>query len=390
MTILADIPISKSLSSKRDPFWDHYFETYFPEEDGSHSLAPSDRDITQLIHANKLVIEPQPEDNQIQPASLELRIGTEVWVTDVSLPRLDAGLLKKHTKEHRRDLSVGEEILCEVGKTYILRSYERISLPSHLEGITDTKSTVGRLGTLCYAASEKYAHLNSGFQFEDPKHLLFVVEPYAFPIILKVGKTRTFQIRFRETGTSYLNPHQVKGYYGNEVGLFSDRKLIPYPDVREEDGVKLSMQTERVFAQRKQEVEPIDLTKLDHYNAEDYFEEIGDSEEIVMDSNRLYLFGTKEEVALRSLSGWLTREGPYLGHGFSTHFAGFVDPGFNGQITLECWSYKNRVIPNGQYSGRILLEELTTDVKRSYGDKELGSSYQGQTAPRLPKVFKTK
>ena len=63
--------------------------------------------------------------------------------------------------------------------------------------------------------------------------------------------------------------------------------------------------------------------------------------------------------------------------------AGFVDPGFRGDLTLEISNvarlpialYRNMPI------GQIAFMELTTPVRRPYGHPELGSHYQDQAGP---------
>lgn len=358
---------------------------YYKEEH-SHSLFPSSTDIRRLTKIDALKIHPHLKGDQIQPASIELRVGNEIWVSDATFPQITPQILKKHAE--KIELGMKEEFECEVGKTYVIRSLEKIELPSYLEAISDTKSTVGRLGGNCQAASDKYSHLESGFPNTGrPENIYFTLEPNAFNLILKAGKTKLFQIRLRKVDTNYMTAFETESYYSKEVGFYDNGNLIPYENVREEDGLKITLNTEKVFAQ-KQNPEPIDLTKKNHYKPSDYWEEIKGNEEIVMDPNKLYLFGSNERLSFKNVAGWLTREGPYLGHGLSTHFAGFIDPGFDGKLTFEYWSFKKRILPNGQYSGRILLEELASKPEKLYGSKELGSSYQHQSAPRLPKVFK--
>ncbi len=103
-----------------------------------------------------------------------------------------------------------------------------------------------------------------------------------------------------------------------------------------------------------------------------------------MEKDRLYLFGTNERVKLGNLCGRLSREATGLGVGLLSHFAGFFDPGFDGEVTLEFWSFRPWRIMNGQYCGRVELEGLCGEVEHPYK-----GTYQGQKAPRLPKIFKT-
>lgn len=66
--------------------------------------------------------------------------------------------------------------------------------------------------------------------------------------------------------------------------------------------------------------------------------------------------------------------------GVMVHCAGFVDPGFYGQITLEMFNLSDRpvLLEPGMPICQIAFYELDLPVERQYGDDELGSHYQGQ------------
>lgn len=69
-----------------------------------------------------------------------------------------------------------------------------------------------------------------------------------------------------------------------------------------------------------------------------------------------------------------------LGMGIHTT-AGFIDPGFEGTITLELWSVAPlpiRLRP-GMRVGQLCLFRLDAPAQRPYGSAGLRSRYQGQT-----------
>jgi dCTP deaminase len=63
--------------------------------------------------------------------------------------------------------------------------------------------------------------------------------------------------------------------------------------------------------------------------------------------------------------------------------AGFIDPGFSGDLTLELSNVSR--LPIAIYPGmkiaQISFMRMTTPALRSYGTKELGSKYKGQRGP---------
>jgi dCTP deaminase len=63
--------------------------------------------------------------------------------------------------------------------------------------------------------------------------------------------------------------------------------------------------------------------------------------------------------------------------------AGYVDPGWKGNLTLELSNVANLPIALyfGMKIGQISYFRMTSPVDRPYGSKELGSKYQGQSEP---------
>lgn len=63
--------------------------------------------------------------------------------------------------------------------------------------------------------------------------------------------------------------------------------------------------------------------------------------------------------------------------------AGFIDPGFKGQVTLELSNVANLPIAiyPGMAIGQVSFYELTTAADNPYGSEALGSKYMNQTGP---------
>lgn len=70
--------------------------------------------------------------------------------------------------------------------------------------------------------------------------------------------------------------------------------------------------------------------------------------------------------------------------------AGFVDPGFDGYLTLELSNVAN--LPIAIYPemkiGQISFYQMTTPADRPYGSTELGSKYQGQRGPTPSRIHR--
>lgn len=357
---------------------------YDYEREHKHGLISTDRTTKNLFKSKGFVIEPEPEEDQIQPSSIELKVGKELYVLNAGFTSFNILSLMRHCIDR---VKIPEEgYVCHPGLVYIVKSHEKVRLPDHYEGETDAKSTTGRVGCMCHAFSDRFGMLESTVQKGgEPDHFYFVVEPFAFPILLLPGKTRLFQMRLREKNSSHLNINELRAYYGTKlIGLYKEKQIINLEKVIEQDSLRLTLSTDKVYAHKRGASKPLDLTKRGFYEPSEYFEEMKGNDEFFMEKDRLYLLGTNERVKLGNLCGRLSREATGLGVGLLSHFAGFFDPGFDGEITLEFWSFRPWRIMNGQYCGKVELEELCGEP-----DKKYCGSYQGQKAPLMPKIFKT-
>ena len=68
--------------------------------------------------------------------------------------------------------------------------------------------------------------------------------------------------------------------------------------------------------------------------------------------------------------------------------AGFVDPGFEGHLTLELSNVANLPIAiyPGMKIGQLSFYELTTAAENPYGSSEAGSKYHGQRGPTASRI----
>lgn len=94
---------------------------------------------------------------------------------------------------------------------------------------------------------------------------------------------------------------------------------------------------------------------------------------------------TKEKVTLSATLAARIEGKSSLGrHGLMVHStAGFVDPGFTGQLTLELSNLSPNTImlTPGMFIAQLCVFELKTPARKPYGSDGLGSRYQGQQGP---------
>lgn len=102
-----------------------------------------------------------------------------------------------------------------------------------------------------------------------------------------------------------------------------------------------------------------------------------------LEPHKFVLGATEEVVGLNdSILGKLEGKSSIARLGILIHVtAGYIDPGFKGQITLEMYNLTDEPIElrRGMAIGQISFEPTSSPCDRPYGCEELGSHYQNQT-----------
>jgi dCTP deaminase len=119
--------------------------------------------------------------------------------------------------------------------------------------------------------------------------------------------------------------------------------------------------------------------------------EVGDEEPFILHPGEFVLGSTLERVALgQDLVARLEGKSSLGRIGLLIHStAGFVDPGFDGFLTLELSNVANLPIAiyPGMKIGQISFYRLTTPADHPYGSDGAGSKYQGQRGPTPSRVY---
>lgn len=117
-------------------------------------------------------------------------------------------------------------------------------------------------------------------------------------------------------------------------------------------------------------------------------------EPFVLHPGEFALGATMERITLASdIVGRLEGKSSLGRLGLLIHStAGYIDPGWNGTLTLELSNVANLpiVLTPGMAIGQISFMRMTTPVDRPYGSPGLGSKYQGQVDPTPSKAYKNR
>ena len=354
----------------------------------------SDMDIAELITDGHIQSNLEIDNSLVQPASLDLRLGTTAFRVKASfLPGPNSTVNKqiKHNQLHCLDLTKGAVL--EVGCTYIVELAESLELPSALAAATNPKSSTGRLDiftrTLCDFAT---SFDKIPFGYHGPVYL--EITPRTFPIKVRTG-SRLTQMRF----ASY------RIVLGNEAHkqLHNRLKITSSKNTSFDAGVSVSIDLASypiVGFKAQKHTNVIDLDEISILEVLDYWEPIKRTKDqsIILDPGEFYILSSAEEILIpHSHAAEMVPFDPSVGE-MRAHYAGFFDPGFGAidindpqsqgsRAVLEVRCHEVPFIMNhGQIIAKLKYEEMRTPPTINYGS-DLNSNYQGQRL-RLSKHFK--
>jgi len=388
-----------------EPAMTEHLQTLFPElERDLQSLSfttgilPSQR-IRELIAHERITTAVPVEDDQIQPSSLDLRLGPVGY-------RMQASFLPgpKATVESRiKDLAMSKIDLTrptvfEKGCVYLVPLMEQLNLTSEWSAKANPKSTTGRLDIftrlICDGGTE-FERVPEGY-----KGTLYAeVVPRTFTIIVQAG-VKLNQLRFvrgcpppSDTTLQELDEQETLVYGAGDLPA----------EARINRGLMISLNLQgdpqhRLIGYRARQNTPaIDLLKKDHYDPEDFWDPIYEPRyrQIILNPDDFYILLSKEKVRIPpAYAAEMVAYDPSMGE-FRIHYAGFFDPGFGygasdvkgSHAVLEVRSHEVPfLIEDGQIVGRLIYERLLAHSDKIYG-MGIGSSYQGQGLA-LSKQFK--
>lgn len=356
------------------------------------------------------------EDRQIQPASLDLRLGPKAYRLKSSfLPEWDDAYseqgnwlsrLQQELVMYELDLSNGN--ILEKGHVYLVPLLEELRLPKGIYGRANPKSSTGRLDIFTRVITE----LNIGFDdikagYSGPIYLEIV--PRSFAIKVKTGMSLN-QLRLIR-GLAGLSDKKIQDLH-NESSLLYDfdpqRKNwehVANGRFRVDRGLFLSVDLkgnlengEAIIGYRAKKISNVlDLSKIGEHKVEEFWEPLKGNLDgnLFLEPEEFYILASKERI--RVPAGYAAEMVAYeaaCGE-LRTHYAGFFDPGFgygNGaikgtQVVLEVRPHDVPfLIRHGQNFFKVEYEILSQKSSKLYGPS-CGSSYH-QQGLTLSKHFK--
>jgi dCTP deaminase len=383
-------------------------------------ILPS-QEIRELIRNGKIRSPVDISDDQIQPASIDLRLGNVAHRIQASfLPGRSSPVSNRIRDLKLAELDLTKPALLERGAVFIVPVVESLALPRDIGGKANPKSTTGRLDIFTRLITD------GGWEFERVPlgysgDLYIEIVSRTFPIVLSAG-VKLNQLRFVRG-----NPPSTDGileqlarkehlvYYENGDG--PERASVERggrPTSPDDDGstravIDRGLRTTIDLAghagagvtayKAKRNAPPLDLRKVGAYNVADFWEPLSslNSDQLVLNPGDFYLLASRERFRIPpSYAAEMEQYDPSMGE-FSIHYAGFFDPGFGygteGEIkgtkaVLEVRAHEVPILlEDEQTVGRLVYHKMADVPDKLYG-QGIGSSYQ-QQGLALSKQFKT-
>ena len=359
--------------------------------------------LRSLIAAGEIRAAPEIALDQIQPASLDLRLGKVAYRIRASfLPGPNATVRDKlaELKFHEIDLTRGAVL--EAGCVYLVPLIEQLNLRATIAGFANPKSSIGRIDVFTRLIADRQASFDAVEEgYNGP--LFAEVCPRTFSIKVRYG-SRLNQIRFLRRVGQQLDADERPGRVGDRAlrAIHTDIGLVE-GDAAIREGLNLRISLQPVGAsgivgyRARRYAGVIDVDEIGVYDVGQFWEavQLGEDRRLVLDPHEFYILASKESVSVPpAYVAEMAPFDPLMGE-YRVHYAGFFDPGFGyaegkapgAKAVLEVRSLDIPfILEDGQIVGRLVYDKLTEIPDQLYGDR-IGSHYQAQGL-KLSKHFK--
>ncbi len=368
-----------------------------PATDSVHStgILPS-QELQQLVHATREIRALEPVlDDQIQPASIDLRLGAKAYRVRASfLPGSKSTVQDKLRDFAMHEMDITNGGVLERGGVYIVPLQESLALKHRMSALANPKSSTGRLDIFTRVITDfggEFDRIREGY-----KGPLFAeISPRTFSILVRKG-SRLSQLRIRR-GAPLNSNEQLKEL--QQKFQLVDR---PLSDEQIRNGVPITVDVhgeanhQIIGYKAKSHAGLVDVDKIAHYDYREFWDPVSapGKHGLILDPADFYILASRESVKVPpGFAAEMVAYDTLVGE-FRVHYAGFFDPGFGdasaggegSKAVLEVRSYELPfVVEDGQVVGRLVYERLTATPERLYG-LNLKSNYQ-QQGLRLSKHF---
>jgi len=376
----------------------------FPEmptaanEDRTTGILPSQA-IRELIAKGRIIGNRAITEEQIQPASLDLRLGDIAHRVQASFLPGPGGKVEAKVKDLRMArVDLTSAAVFEKGCVYIVPLLEELDLPRDISGKANPKSTTGRLDVFIRLITD------DGVEFErvPPGYkgrLYAEIVSRTFTVAVRAGM-RLNQLRFVR-GNPVSSDNRIRRLDEEQQLIYMDEESPAKASV--DRGLRITVNLEgsspdEVIAYKARKHAPaIELERINYYAPEEFWEARRHraNQGLILEPGDFYILASKERVRVPpEFAAEMVPFDPSVGE-FRIHYAGFFDPGFGygasdikgTRAVLEVRAHEVPfLIEHEQFVGRLTYMPLLSKPEKIYG-LQIGSSYQ-QQALTLSKQFR--
>lgn len=329
-----------------------------------------EQDIAKFVASGGVVSTRGLDAGQVQPASLDLRLGDVAYRLRASFLPGEGRKVKRCLPDvtmHKIDISKGAVL--ETGCVYLVPLQEGLKLTADLSAAANPKSSTGRLDVFTRVicdGSDQFDAVPIGYTGP----LYVEIAPRTFSILVRPGD-RLVQLRFRRGAHEVLDTQTVS----IDLEGIDDSGVIGWR-ARRHAGL-------------------VDVGGVGQHSAKGYWEPLSAPDgNLILDPDEFYILASKEAVSIpEDQAAEMAPIAPEIGE-FRAHYAGFFDPGFGvakagGEGSRAVLEVRGRDVPfmlrHGQPVAKLVFEPMCAVPDTLYG--EAGSNYQAQGL-RLSKHFK--
>jgi dCTP deaminase len=340
--------------------------------------------LAELVRGHEIIALKDIEPDQIQPASLDLRLGAVAYRVPASfLPGPDKTVMGKIKELGMYPVDISQGAVLEKGSVYIVPLLESVALGFRMTAFANPKSSTGRLDIftrLIVDGGTSFDRVESGYHGP----LFAEIAPRTFSVVVRMG-SRLNQLRVRR-GSPPTSEAALKRLHEITPLIHGGTATIRDDNI----GVTLDLsgdpESGLVGYRAKKHTDVIDVDRKGHYDPVAFWEPVHAhaGRGMVLNPDDFYILATKEGVTVppdhaAEMIAYDTMVGE-----FRVHYAGFFDPGFGWGIdggTRAVLEVRSHEVPflleHEQIVGWLRYEKLAGKPDRLYG-QDIGSHYARQ------------
>ena len=336
------------------------------------------------LYKNQYISSENFSIHQIQPSSVDLTLSNECYEICASFLSSSDTVRNNLKKVKLKKIDLSEKYLFKKNKTFLVRLNETLNLSSKIFGMSNPKSSAGRLDIFCRTIlnnSDEYEKIPPNYKGE----MFIEITSRSFDIEFQKGDSLN-QMRLIYNKRLYINDNDLKKFH-NEFFLATDKNNNKIkPNISNGLKIAVDLSNDNIINAyvAKHNAPTLCYQKIRYHNIRDFWEPIkSDNKRIIIKKNNFYILKSKEKIQIpESMAGEMIPYDTGLGD-FRVHYAGFFDPGFGS----KCGSYAvlevktnevSFILEDGQSIARIKYEHLNKKSKILYGSN-INSNYQHQS-----------